>query len=235
MQQTVCITGTSRGIGLEFAKQYAKDGWQVYATCRNPETASQLQALSREYSNIIILPLDVTDEIAITKLAATLKGKPIDVLINNAGIYNGSQETLEKVSSEILMQTFKTNAVAPLLIARALMENIKLSQRKIIVNLSSALGSIQDTNSTGSYAYRTSKAALNMLMKTLAIDCQALQIQILVLHPGWVKTDMGGKSALIEASTSVEGLRKVIEKTMGKSLNPQDPMFINYKGDIIHW
>ncbi|HSH73236.1 MAG TPA: SDR family oxidoreductase [Methylophilaceae bacterium] len=225
----VLITGANRGLGLEFTKQYASDGWQVLACCRDPESARELNALAASMDNIKVLALDVGDFNQIDRLAQQLKGQSIDLLINNAGVYpHGSWG---QIDYEDWAQAFKINAMAPLKIAEAFVEHVAISQLKKIVTLSSKMGSLDDNTSGGSYPYRTSKTAVNMVMKSLAIDLKPRGIASTILHPGWVQTDMGGPNGLINAEQSVSGLRKVIEQlTVANS-----GRFIAYDGNEIPW
>lgn len=225
----VLITGANRGIGLEFVKQYAQDGWCVFACCRNPEKAAALQTLANTYSNIQVLPLDVADFAQINALAFQLKDEKIDVLINNAGVYPDSG--MGDINPDDWLNAFKVNAVAPLKMAEAFTSHIAKSQLKKIATLSSKMGSIDDNTSGGSYIYRSSKVAANMVMKSLSIDLKPLGISVVTLHPGWVLTEMGGPSALIDTQTSVSGLRRVIEQL---TLNTTG-QFITYDGKAINW
>ena len=225
----VLITGANRGIGLEFTKQYAADGWSVIACCRNPQTAGELKALNKTYSNIQILQLDVSNFPAIDALALQLKDQKIDLLINNAGIYPSS--SLNDLDYDDWETAFKINSMAPLKMVQALLSNISASQLRKIATLTSKMGSLDDNTSGGSYIYRTSKAALNMAMKCLSIDLMPLNIAVVTLHPGWVLTSMGGPDALIDTSTSVTGLRKVIANLKVSNSGK----FIAYDGKEIAW
>lgn len=231
MTQTyqVLITGANRGIGLEFVKQYAQDGWNVLACCRDPQHATELQALAKSNTNIQILCLDVADFAQIDTLALQLKDQKIDVLINNAGIYPDS--SFGGVDANDWLEAFKVNSMAPLKMATAFTSHIANSQLKKIATLSSKMGSLDDNTSGGSYIYRSSKTAVNMVMKSLAIDLKPYGIAVVTLHPGWVITEMGGTNALIDTKTSVTGLRKVIENT---NLNTTG-QFIAYDGKSINW
>lgn len=226
---TILITGSNRGIGLEFTKQYAADGWHVIACCRNPQSASALQTLANAYQNIQIVALDVADFRQIDAVALQLKNQKIDVLLNNAGIYPASD--LGDVDYDDWATAFKINSMAPFKMAEAFMPHVSTSQLKKIATLSSKMGSLDDNTSGGSYIYRSSKAAVNMVMKSLAIDVKPDGVAVVTLHPGWVQTDMGGPNGLVDAQTSVAGLRKVIAhlslSTSGK--------FIAYDGKEIAW
>jgi len=225
----VLITGANRGIGLEFARQYAEAGWKVIACCRDLKQAADLQELADTYPDIKAYPLDVADFAAIEVLAADLKGVKIDVLINNAGVYPHSD--LNHADPEQWLHAFKVNSMAPFKMAAAFTPHIAASQLKKLVTLSSKMGSLDDNTSGGSYIYRTSKVAANMVMKSLAIDLQVFGISVVVLHPGWVQTEMGGPGALIDTRASVSCLRKVIEQ-----LNLDNTgRFIAYDGKVINW
>jgi len=225
----VCITGANRGIGLEFTRQYASDGWNVIACCRDLAQATDLQQLAQAYPNIKTYALDVADFAAIEALAAVLKDVKIDVLINNAGVYPHS--SLQEADADDWLHAFKVNSMAPFKMATAFMPHIAASQLRKLVTLSSKMGSLDDNTSGGSYLYRSSKTAANMVMKSLSIDLQPYGISVAVLHPGWVQTEMGGPGGLIDAQTSVSGLRQVIA-----NLNlANSGQFIAYDGKAINW
>ncbi|MGZ8946523.1 MAG: SDR family oxidoreductase [Methylococcaceae bacterium] len=225
---TVLITGASRGLGFEFCKQYATEGWQVFACCRNPEMADKLANIN----NVRVFSLDVADFAQIDKLATQLQGIAIDVLINNAGIYgDGDKHGFGQLDYAAWAQTFTINTQAPVKMAEAFLPALKRSNKKLLVSISSQMGSIADNGSGGSLLYRTSKAALNAAMKSLAIDLEDQGIGVLVLHPGWVKTDMGGPNALIDTQESIAGMREVIA-----SFTPaQSGCFLKYDGSTLPW
>ncbi len=226
---TVLITGANRGLGLEFATQYANDGWHVLACCRDPESASELQTLRNTYSNVQIFGLDVGNFDQIDALALQLKNQPIDVLINNAGVYPPS--SFGDSNYEKWALAFKVNAMASLKMAEAFVQHIAKSQLKKMATLSSKMGSVDDNTSGESYIYRSSKTAVNMVMKSLSIDLKPYGISVVTLHPGWVQTDMGGPNGLIDAQTSVAGLREVINQL---SLD-NSGQFIAFDGKAIAW
>ena len=229
MTYQVLITGANRGIGLEFTQQYAQDGWNVLACCRDPQHAGALQALAKARANIRILHLDVADFAQIDALALQLKNDKIDVLINNAGVY--PESSLSDADTNDWLDAFKINSIAPLKMATAFTTHIANSELKKIATLSSKMSSMSDNTSGGSYIYRSTKTAVNMVMKSLSIDLQPAGIAVVTLHPGWVLTDMGGSNALIDTKTSVAGLRKVIE-----NLNLSNTgKFIAYDGKEIAW
>ncbi len=225
----VLITGANRGLGLEFTKQYAADGWNVLACCRHPQQATALQALASVHSNIHIYNLDVANFAQIDTLALQLKDHNIDVLINNAGIYPSS--SFGDTNYDAWADGFKVNSMAPLKMAEAFVQQITKSQLKKIATITSKMGSLDDNTSGNSYSYRSSKTAVNMVMKSLSIDLKPYGISVVTLHPGWVQTDMGGPNGLIDAPASVTGLRKVID---GLSLD-NTGRFIAYNGSEIAW
>jgi NAD(P)-dependent dehydrogenase (short-subunit alcohol dehydrogenase family) len=240
MKNTVLITGTNRGIGLEFAKQYAEAGWDVMACSRHPE-ANALQDLKRKHSNVSVWELDVCNEEQIKNLANNLQEKPIDLLINSAGIY-GHQESDEEthqplmtVTPEAMLKVYKVNCVAPVMVTRSLLNNIGRSELKTIVTISSRAGSIGDNTSGDTYAYRPSKAAVNMVMKSLAVDLKPQNIKVLLLSPGWVKTDMGGPDALIDAQTSVKRMRQIIDDRIQNPTIETGDIFYHYNGEKLPW
>lgn len=218
---TVFITGANRGIGLAFMRSYAADGWRVIAACRQPEKARVLQEVK---GDILITALEVTDEKRLAALARELEDEAIDVLINNAGVI-GEDDT------EGWLRTLHVNAIAPLRVAQALLPLLDRGNRKIIASITSGMGSIGDNTSGGSYAYRTSKAALNTAMKSLSVDLAGRGFSVVVLNPGWVKTDMGGSGARLTPEDSVAGMRRIID-TAGPA---QTGKFFNYDGREYPW
>ncbi len=225
----VLITGANRGIGLEFTKQYALDGWRVFACCREPQSANALQTIANTSNNVQILALDVGDFAQIDALALQLKHESIDLLLNNAGVYPAS--SFGDTNYDEWADGFKINSMAPLKMAEAFVQHISRSQLKKIATLSSKMGSIDDNTSGESYSYRTSKAAVNMVMKSLSTDLRPYGISVVTLHPGWVQTDMGGSNALINTQTSVAGMRTVIADLNLSSTG----RFIAYDGQAINW
>jgi len=225
---SVLITGANRGLGLEFTRQYAADGWRVFAACRDPAGARDLAAVEGDVSAEI---LDVDDGPQVAALANKLSGQPIDVLINNAGIYGPKGVTRDTVVYDAWGQVFRTNAMSPLAVSAAFAANVAQGGQKKIITLSSIMGSIAENDSSGDFIYRSSKAAVNAVMKSLAGDLKSEGITVAVLHPGWVRTDMGGPDAAIEAPESVTGMRAVIA-----GLKESDSgRFLNYDGTEIPW
>ncbi|HEY4696504.1 MAG TPA: SDR family oxidoreductase [Gallionella sp.] len=231
--KTTLITGASRGIGLEFCRQYAADGWRVLACSRLPEKADALNRLAAQYPELIkVHALDVADHVEIERLAQVLADESIDLLINNAGIYPDSDKSgFGHTDYAEWVQAFRTNTMAPLKIAEEFATQIARSRQKTIITITSKMGSIADNGSGGSYLYRSSKAAVNMVVKSLAIDLKPLGITAVVFHPGWVKTDMGGPNALISAEQSVSGMRQVI----GRLTMAESGRFFGYDGQEIPW
>lgn len=209
MAETVLITGANRGIGLEFVRQYLHDGWRVIATCRQPHRATQLYALQQEFpQHLRIEALDVCDWAAVASLRQTLAGESIDVLINNAGVYGNGPQALGQLDVAEWQHTLTANAIAPIKVIESLLPLLNSNAR--IASLSSLMGSMADNGSGGSYYYRASKAALNAAHTSLARDL-AGRHACMVLHPGWVQTDMGGPGALIDVKTSVTGMRQQLQ------------------------
>ena len=230
IRYTVLITGANRGLGLEFTKQYAADGWQVIACCREPKSAAALNTLKNTYpKNIVVYALDVANFGQIDKLAELLTGKKIDILLNNAGIYPESASL--DMNYEDWMQAFKVNTMGPYKIVETFIKNVAASELKKIVLISSKMGSLSDNHIGGSNIYRTSKAAANMMMKSLSLDLKEQGIACGILHPGWVQTDMGGPNGLINTQQSISGLRQVIAEL---NLN-NCGRFIAYDGKEIAW
>jgi NAD(P)-dependent dehydrogenase (short-subunit alcohol dehydrogenase family) len=228
--KSVFITGANRGLGLEFCRQYLKQGWKVMASCRNPETAHDLIQLSEKFA-LDIYPLDLSDETALKRVAVNLQGKPLDLLINNAGVYGGSPQDLAHCYTNQWLDTFAVNTIAPAKLTHALLPNLRLSEGSKVAFLTSKMGSMSDNSSGGAYIYRSSKAALNAVIKSLSIDLAAENIAVAALHPGWVKTDMGGPNGLINAEQSVSGLRQVIDQLSVANTG----CFVDYQNQPIAW
>ncbi|MEO8558186.1 MAG: SDR family oxidoreductase [Rhodospirillales bacterium] len=225
---TVMITGASRGIGLEFSRQYAAHGWKVLAACRNLAGATELNKLTGDVS---LFALDVDDDNSIEQLAERLKGMPIDVLINNAGVAGREAGALGSISSAAFMDVLRTNTVAPVKMAEAFADNVAASKERKLVAITSRLGSIELNDGGGMYAYRASKAALNAGWKSLSLDLKSKKIICAVFHPGWVQTDMGGKNAAVTPKDSVAGMSKVIAGLKSSD----NGKFYNYDGVALAW
>ena len=229
---TVLVTGANRGLGLEFCKQYASEGWRVLACCRMPQAAPELTSLIERYPLVSMFALDVADFAQIERLAEQLQDTSIDVLINNAGVYGDSQEHgFGKLDYQSWTKTLTVNVQAPVKMAEAFLPHLKRGDRKLLVAISSLMGSMADNSSGGSIIYRSSKAALNAAMKTIAIDLKEQAVGVLIFHPGWVKTDMGGANAPLEAAESVAGMRQTISAF---SLD-HSGSFVKYDGTPLPW
>jgi len=228
---SVLISGAGRGLGLEFARQYAADGWRVIAGMRQPDTARELDDIAaRHEGRVAQHRLDVTDPATIEALARALDGAAIDLLLNNAGIYGSKSQSLGTTDYESWNDVMRVNVMGPMRLVEAFAENVARSKRRLIVTLSSQMGSIAEAPG-GYYLYRSSKAAVNAVTANLASDLKARGVVVVAIHPGWVRTDMGGRHARLSPEESVEALRAIIER-----LTPNDSgRFINYTGDEIPW
>lgn len=213
---TVLLTGANRGLGLRFAQGYAGQGWAVYGGCRS--VSPELAALADKHDNLHIVSLDVSDPASITALAKQLHDEPIDVLLNNAGIFGDTNFADGGVAHQNFGASdfdnweavFRVNVFGPMRMAEAFVDNVAASEQKKIVTLSSEVSSNAMNEHGGMYAYRTSKAAVNMLMTGLGVDLKERGILALALHPGWVQTDMGGPNAPITPDESIVGCMRVI-------------------------
>lgn len=230
--KTVLITGASRGLGLEFSKQYVKKGFNIVACCRQPSSSDELQALAQQNNNLTIHALDVTDDHSIQGLHESLSDKPIDILINNAGTSGEQGVTLGNIKKDNFMKLFETNCYGVVKLSDVLLPLLAKSQDKLIVVISSRMGSIADNDTGRSYAYRSSKSALNSVMRSFAIDVAPQDVKVLLLHPGWVRTDMGGETGLISSTDSVSAMLKEIEIHGPKA---HADCLRRYDGGVIEW
>lgn len=228
--KTVLITGANRGLGLEFCRQYAQAGWQVLACCRQTEQAKALNKLAADYSSLRVIALDVADHPQIDALSNELKNTVIDVLVSNAGVY-GDRNSFGQLDYQVWRNTLETNVLSAIKLAEAFTHQLASSQQGIFVALSSLMGSMADNGSGGSYLYRSSKAALNAVMKSLSFDFARQGTGVIIFHPGWVRTDMGGSNGLIEVDESVHGMCQQIEQFQLS----QTGCFIKYDGTEMPW
>jgi len=228
---TILITGTNRGLGLEFVSQYINRGDRVIATCRNMESADELHEMQMSHSALQLMELDVLKQDSIERFAEAIKGEAIDIFISNAGVYGPRDGNFGQVTSSNWLQVLQVNTVAPLILTQILIDNLRLGKDHKLVYITSKMGSIADNSGGGSYIYRSSKAALNQVVKSLAVDLADEGFITAVLHPGWVLTDMGGPNAMIDPDTSVEGMIAVID-ALGKNQNGR---FFAYDGQEIPW
>ena len=228
---SILITGANRGIGLTLTEQFSEDGWQVLACCRSPASAGQLQQLAEKNRDIEILALDVTNYEQMAALAEQLANRPIDILLSNAGIYGPKGVGFGEVDAKEWRQVFEVNTIAPLMLVQAFVEQVAASRQKLVAVISSKVGSIADNSSGGSYVYRSSKTAVNQVVKSVSIDLSDREITVISLHPGWVKTDMGGPNAEISPNQSGSGLKRILQSA-GLS---QSGKFIEFDGNNIPW
>lgn len=231
MPGTILITGCNRGIGLEVTRQFAEDGWQVIATCRNPSAAWELSELAEANDRVEVHALDVTDYEQMADLAKDLNGRTLDILLSNAGYYGPKGVGLGSVDVDEWRKVLEANTIAPYKLVETFYPNLAGSAIKVVGVLSSKVGSIADNSSGGGYIYRSSKTAVNQVAKSLAIDLADKGIKVLALHPGWVKTEMGGPNALISTQESVAGLKKVLLDAGAEDSGH----FYNYDGSTIPW
>ena len=222
---TILITGASRGIGLEFATQFTAEGWSVIAACRNPSDAKALAALT----GIETHALDVNFDASVNALKATIGNRPIDVLVNNAGII-GQRTGFGTLDYQAWSSAMNTNLFGPMRLAEAFAENVLASGRKQMVFITSRMGSITET-SPNAYVYRSSKAALNMAVRCLSLELAGKGLTAVLFHPGHVSTDMGGPAAPVTPTASVAGMkRQILQLTRAAS-----GRFLSYAGHEIPW
>ncbi|XP_031553207.1 uncharacterized protein LOC116290338 [Actinia tenebrosa] len=246
--RSIFITGCNRGLGLEFVKQFLKlspPPEHIFATCRdlNAKSCEELKQLASENSNVCLVELDVTEFERIKGVAQEvsdkLQGKGLNVLLNNAGIIF-REPSIEDVTVEMMVDHYKVNTVAPLMITQAFLPLLKKAAtdpeeksyiKAAVLNMSSLVGSLTNYKKGVRYPYRASKSALNSVTKSMSVDLKPFGIISVVLDPGWVRTDMGGEQAPLAASESVSGMMEVI-KSLDESKNG---MWLDYKGDITPW
>ena len=213
---SMLVTGANRGLGLEMARQFGADGWRIHACCRAPEAAPALAALAADSGGAVTVhPLDVDSAEGIAALAEALRGTALDMLVNNAGVLGhsidergpGAFGTLDYAAWE---RVHAINTVAPLRMAEAFVDHVAASEMKLMFFMSTHMGSIADLAEGGFYPYRSSKAALNLLVKALSIDLAPRGVRTIAVHPGWVSTDMGSSAAPVTPPESVAGIRRVV-------------------------
>jgi NAD(P)-dependent dehydrogenase (short-subunit alcohol dehydrogenase family) len=233
--ERILITGTNRGLGLGMVQHYLqREGTYVFATCRNPASAIELNRLAATNPRrMTIIPLDVSDEAAIDASAETVRQHTdgLDILINNAAINPRHVQTFENITPDLMRQVFQTNTLAPLLVVKAYLDLLKKGHNVRVVNISTQVGSMTWKQSGGSYAYATSKAALNMVTRCLAADLRAYGIITVMLHPGWVQTDMGGSSAPLTIAESVSSILRLIDGLTDK----HNGGFFKWNGEVHPW
>ena len=223
--QTVVVTGANRGLGLEFCRQLQSLGAEIIATARDPRAAIDLRALE-----VRIEPLDIGVAESVSDFAVRLGDQPIDILINNAGM-GGSGNGISTLEFGELERYFSVNSLGPMRVTKALLGNLRRGQGRRIVQITSRMGSLSDNIEGGYYGYRTSKAALNMLHRCLAAELAGQGFVCVALHPGWVRTGMGGNHAPLSAKESVHGLLGVISRLRRR----HNGGFFDYTGAAIPW
>ena len=222
---TIMITGASRGLGLEFARQFYSEECRVIATCRNPKKANELNAIG----DIDVHSLDVTDDNSVVNLADKLRGENIDILINNAGVI-GQRDGFGRLDYDIWAETMDTNVFGPMRVAEAFRDNVMNSEKKQMIFITSRMGSITEAV-PNAYVYRSSKAALNMAVKCLSAELGEQGLIAVLFHPGHVQTDMGGQAAPVTPQKSIEGMKNQIV-----ALTCDDNgRFLSYDGHQIPW
>jgi len=227
MSNTVLIIGASRGLGLGLAKQFTHDGWQVIATVRDPQRADELKSLS----NVRIEALDIEDAAAVDALAQRLSGTSLDVLYINAGISGSRELSARTATHDDVSHLFMTNAVAPVRLAKRMLSLVK-PQTGIITFMSSIMGSVESGPGMGMPLYGASKAALNHLTRTFVAGLEeASGLTVLSMHPGWVKTEMGGAEAPLDIETSCRGMIEQVKRAAGQGGH----RFVDYQGDALPW
>lgn len=237
---SVLVTGANRGLGLEYCRQYAEAGWRVYACCRNPESANGLGQLAATNHRISLHKMDVDDAGAVDAVAKALDGQPIDILMNNAGIADSygigvaegkDDPDLRNYDMEGWLALLNTNVIGQGRVCGAFADNVAKSERKLIVMMASGLSSISNTWQGGRYAYRTSKAALNMLMRGVGAWLEPRGVTVLSIAPGWTRTELGGPNAYNSVEDAVAGVRSVIERLTLADTGT----YWNYDGKRLPW
>jgi len=244
----VLITGANRGIGLGLVDVYLKNNWEVIAACRQPDSANELKLYGENFQNYLsIVEMDVNNQEQIDKLVGSLKGVPIDLLINNAGAVemekygSGAYEFVDgkpiddpdirKYDYSEWESVLKTNVLGPARVTGSLVDNLELAEHGLVVMMNSGLGSVSNTWKAGRYAYRTSKGALNMLMRSMGEWLESMGITTVSISPGWTRTDMGGPNAVNSIEEATNGVFKVIAGISSEDTGK----FLNFDGTIIPW
>ncbi len=222
---TVVITGANRGLGLEFARQFSAAGFEVIGTARRPDEADDLRSLG-----VRIEQLDVTDARSVEQFAAAIGDHPVDILVNNAGI-GGRVLSIEDLDAERVRRIFEVNCLGPMRVTQAMLPALRAGDRKLIVNITSLLGSIERNTRGGYYGYRESKAALNMFTRSLAVELDPEGFTCIVMNPGWVRTGLGGPGARLSPAESIGAMITVID-----GLKPADSgAFFSHDGERVPW
>jgi NAD(P)-dependent dehydrogenase (short-subunit alcohol dehydrogenase family) len=210
---SVLVTGSNRGLGLEWARQYAEAGWRVYATCRHPKEARDLNELANAFKNVSLHRLDVTKPDEINSVAVELLKQPLDVLVSNAGLYLEKywDVGIKSVNYQDWEYTFRVNTMGPVRLLAAFLDHLTEGERRLVVVTSTHMASITDIKASGAYYYRSTKAALNAVIEGLTHELKNKGIGLLLLHPGHVRTRMGGEGTSLTPPESVRGMRVLVE------------------------
>ncbi len=228
---TVLITGANRGIGLELARAYAEAGDRVFAFCRAPDRADKLTALAKSSGGkLTVHSMDVADGASIAAAAAAVGGAPIDILINNAGVSGGTAQTLDKMDFDVWVDALKIMTIGPFRVVQAFLANLKAAPAAKVMTVTSQLGA-STWPYGGSYAYSSAKGGVNRVMQAMAADLKGQNIAVSLIHPGWVKTDMGGAGADITPEESAAGIRAVIAGLTMENTGK----FYKWNGEIHPW
>jgi NAD(P)-dependent dehydrogenase (short-subunit alcohol dehydrogenase family) len=219
---TIVIAGANRGIGLELARQYAAEGHEVIRAMRGADRADPLFGTT--------VALDVTDDESVAKFAASLEGRPVDLLIANAGVIGPDRQSATDMDFPGFLSALDVNVLGPLRVVQAVLPCLRKAAHPKVGVISSRMGSMASMQG-GHVAYRASKAAVNKVVQCLAVDLAAERIAVASLHPGWVRTDMGGAGADITVETSATGLRNVLD---GLTLE-NSGRFWAYDGEVLDW
>ena len=222
------ITGSNRGLGLSLVNKYLQDGWQVIATYRDPNNISDLQALAREQLELV--QMDACHDEDIQRLAGYLSGRELDLIINNAGVYGPRPQPLGSIDRQQWREVLEANTLAPLMLIQAVVNNLSARHGTFAV-ISSRMGSIAENTGGGEYMYKSSKAAVNQVVKSLSIDLADQGITVVALHPSWVRTDMGGAYADLSIDESTAGMKRVLDQLT----QADNGGFFNYDGRAIAW
>ena len=233
----ILITGASRGLGLEYARQFMEDGWEVIATARNPEASPGLKALeSSGPGQLRPITMDVTDHARVEAVARELAGESLDILLNNAGTYGPKSafegmhyQSLESMDYELWREMHEINVMAAFKVAVCFKPHLEAAANPLLVNMSSDMGSIANNSMGHAYAYRSTKSALNMLTRGMAIEWK--NITVISMAPGWCRTDLGGPEAPVDPVESVRMQRKLFERLESS----RSGEFINRFGENVDW
>jgi len=228
--ETVVVTGANRGIGLELGKRYLESGHRVIAGCRNPAAAAELKALTTS-GDLTTLSLDVLSHHSMERFAADIGSLGVDILINNAGVMGGDRQSVDDIDYQAWLETFQVNTLAPMKVATLLKRNLMQSASPRVVTVSSQMGALS-RKSRGSFAYRSSKAAVNKVMQVLALEWEADGIVCCPVHPGWVRTDMGGgPGADISVAESASGIIDLVARLT----SADSGQFFSWDGSVHAW